>query len=86
MEVVQTKQAIMKLNELLNHVQQMMEICQKNGISPSSIDVCYVPDVMLGTEMIVNKKWLTSTYLSARGGELLLFDAASWEQYQRALK
>lgn len=77
----------MKLNELLNHVQQMIELCQKNGISPSTIDVCYVPDVM-GTapEMILNKKWLTSTSLSAHDRELLLFDAASWEQYQRALK
>lgn len=77
----------MKLNELLNHLQAMTELCQKNGISPSSIDVCYVPDVMARKdEMIKNKKWITSTHMSASEKELLLFDAASWEQYQKALK
>jgi hypothetical protein len=77
----------MKLSELLMHVQNMKEICEKHQISLSNIDVCFVPDVLkFGNEVIKNKKTITSTHLNALAGELLLFDAASWEQFQKSLQ
>ena len=82
----------MNLAELTMHVQMMNELCNKRGISPSTIEVYSVTDVLWKSahveeseKLLKNKKPLSSIEMDAlERRELLFYCPTAWEQFQRA--